>query len=211
MHLGAYDLSSKNEEGAVTRSVSKIDVHPDWNVYKKKFDADIAILTLSENVTFSDFIQPVCIPANDTAIDDAPINVKGFIIGWALEGNQTHAEIPRHAHTKVLNASYCLTTDPHLAQFASQRTFCGENDNISPNLGDSGGGFLVLSGWAWVQFGIISASRTNQTGHIRSNSFSIYTNAKHFRSWIVEKTDGEASEANGMNIFLNCEYIDYDE
>lgn len=208
VHLGAYNLSSINEEGAIKKSVSQIHVHPDWTIFSIKYDADIAILVLSDNVTFSNFIQPVCIPTNDTTIDSATLNVEGFIIGWALEGNQTRVELPRHAVTKALNASYCLTTDPLLASFSSERTFCGGYDKGTPNIGDSGGGFLVLSGSAWVQFGIISAMRTNKAGQVL-NSFPIYTNVRLFKSWIFEMTDGAVGEANGMRINLHCQYLEH--
>lgn len=114
----------------------------------------------------------------------------------------------KNSQTKALNASYCLTTDPFLARFSSERTFCTGYDNGTPNVGDSGGGFLVLSGSAWVQFGIISAMRSNAAGLVL-NSFPINTNVRLFKSWIFEMTDGAVGEANGMKINLHCQYLEF--
>lgn len=64
--LGRYDLESKAEKGSTTREVSSIHVHPEWKIKSDKWDADLALLVLNEIVTFTNFIQPVCVPANKT-------------------------------------------------------------------------------------------------------------------------------------------------
>lgn len=144
MLLGAYNLSAKVEKGVLQREVNEIHVHPDWKVYSDKYDADLAIFVLSKNVTFTNYIRPICMPSDEAIY----INVRGSIVGWGIadNGTKTNLEFPRHATTIAFNASYCLTTDPYLAFLSSTRTFCGTGGDGSPNKGDSGGGFFVLSG-----------------------------------------------------------------
>lgn len=63
--------------------VSKIHVHHDWDLYSENFDADIAILVLSQVITFNFYIQPICLPDDDVTTDD----VEGRIVGWGYAEN----------------------------------------------------------------------------------------------------------------------------
>lgn len=207
--LGAHDLALKLERGNIQREISEIHVHPDWEVYGPKYDADLAVLVLDETVNFTDYIRPICMPNEDTVIEGAT----GTIVGWGLSENSTgpHEDILRYGITKTLNGSYCYTTDPTAAVISSLRTFCGGGEGGWPNRGDSGGGVFVLSGSRWVQYGIISTIRANATNQIDPNSFAIYTNIKMFKQWIadiVEQFGGLGGGLGGANnkINLNCEY-----
>lgn len=204
--LGAYNLSAINETGVLRSKLHEIYVHPDWKANKVNYDADIAILVLIETVKFSNQIRPVCMPTNDVIID----GVNGSIVGWGLTENGTndHLQYPRRAQTNALNSVYCLTTDPELAYLLSTRSFCGSGGDGGPNKGDSGGGFFVLTGSVWVQYGVISALRINASGIVDKNSFAIYTNVELFESWInetVSQTGGVLMTAT-EKINLNCRY-----
>lgn len=121
----------KNETGTLRIKVNEVYVHPDWKDYELNYDADIAILDLSETVTFSNQIRPICVPSDDVITD----GVRGSIVGWGLteNGSDNHLKYPRHAYTNALNASYCLTADPELAYLSSTRSFCGRGKEGGPN------------------------------------------------------------------------------
>lgn len=59
--LGRHNIGVGREEGSVTRILSNMVIHPDWNSAEIKYDADLAILVMMRPVEFSSFIQPVCI------------------------------------------------------------------------------------------------------------------------------------------------------
>lgn len=212
--LGAYNLDVKLERGAQQRSVEKIFVHPDWKVFSDKFDADLAVFVLDELVEFTKFIRPICLP-NDNAVING---VEGFIVGWGLAENtkiDKHEAIPRQAVTNSLNDTFCFTTNHLVASISSSRTFCGggeiNGNSASPNKGDSGGGFFVLSQSVWVQYGIISAAISDSTGRVNANSISVYTNVRLFRSWIEEivRSSGASTQmlANNNEQFeFHCTY-----
>lgn len=61
VYLGRHSLNSTTELDSVTRNVVEIFVHRDWRTGNDKYDADLAILVLEQEVTFSHFIQPVCL------------------------------------------------------------------------------------------------------------------------------------------------------
>lgn len=202
--LGAYNIDLRIERGVQQRDVEEIHVHPDWKVFNEKYDADLAIFVLSEIVEFTKYIRPICMPDDDPPIDamgsivgkcyDECIFLKTFRIkfcqlGWGLSENVTtnrHESVLLHANSIVLNDSYCYTTQQFLALFSSTRLFCGGGEGGSPNKGDSGGGFFILSGSTWIQYGIVSASLSDAKGIVLPYSFSLYTNVRSFKIWIEE-------------------------
>ncbi|KAJ6639752.1 Serine protease gd [Pseudolycoriella hygida] len=198
VRLGAHNITETNELGRVERNVTKIYVHPQWNVYIDEFDADVSILVLNDKVVFTRYIQPICMPGS------VPIDgIRCSVVGWGATRNGTGVEqIPRCTTTNVLNDSYCFKQDPPIIAFSSSNTFCGGEGAGTPNVGDSGGGLFAVSNASWVQYGIISAVRTNDTGHCLENAFAIYTNTFNFKNWIIDT----AGMNNDLNITLNCHY-----
>lgn len=47
-------------------SVEKFIVHPDWNSMAVSYDSDIAIVVLENNLVFSNKVQPVCLPKDNS-------------------------------------------------------------------------------------------------------------------------------------------------
>lgn len=88
-------------------------MHPDWNVFDEKYDADIAILVLNENLTFSSNIRQVCMPMDDINID----GVKGTVVGWGVTESGIAEGIPRQTETVALNDSYCYRADSGIARY----------------------------------------------------------------------------------------------
>lgn len=59
--VGRHNLSMRAERGSTTREISEIILHPDWDAFSTKFDADVAILVMEAAVKFSELVQPVCL------------------------------------------------------------------------------------------------------------------------------------------------------
>lgn len=62
--LGRYNLELSSEPFSYQRRVREIQIHPDWKYEDEKWDADLAILLMTQPISFSQYIQPVCIPTN---------------------------------------------------------------------------------------------------------------------------------------------------
>jgi len=58
--MGANDFSKENY---VSRTAVKVIPHPNFD--DESFLNDIALLKLSEPVTFNEFLSPICLPNND--------------------------------------------------------------------------------------------------------------------------------------------------
>lgn len=113
VRLGAYNLTDRSESDAVNRSVMQILIHPDWNVNEENYDGDIAILVLTENITFSNHIRPVCMPPVDYFLDGLP----GTVVGWGKTENGTAEDIPRKIEVNALNDTYCYETSDGIARY----------------------------------------------------------------------------------------------
>ncbi|XP_006820426.1 coagulation factor X-like [Saccoglossus kowalevskii] len=66
--------------------VDEIIVHPDYN--KTVYDADIALIRLTEHVVFTETIKPVCLPSVEKAKQLLQPNTYGTVIGWGDTGEQ---------------------------------------------------------------------------------------------------------------------------
>ncbi|KAG4071377.1 hypothetical protein HA402_004081 [Bradysia odoriphaga] len=201
VRLGAYNLTDRNEKDAVDRIVAQIYVHPDWKYNDEKYDADITILVLNENLTFSDHIRPVCMPPENFLID----GLLGTVVGWGKTENGTAEGIPKKIEVDALNDTYCYEMDEGIASYASERSFCGVGTG-SPNSGDSGGGFFAVAGSGWVQFGTVSFIRPK--GSINNLNVALYMKLTSLRDWIAERVEesggtiGLATVKTDLNCFF---------
>lgn len=62
VEFGRLNLKISLEKDSAHRDVKKLILHEDYHASERKFDADIAILFLSKLVTFTNLIQPACLP-----------------------------------------------------------------------------------------------------------------------------------------------------
>lgn len=204
--LGAYDLASKIEKGVQRRDVDKINIHPEWRAYSDNYDANLAILHLSEIVLFTNYIRPVCLPAKDRPFDD----IRGSVVGWGRTENSTgpNKEFIKQASVTAL---YGVVEDQikNVANLSSPRTFFGRGANGNAN---AGGSFLRLFGSSWMQYGIDSAMRSNATEHVDENTIVVYTNVFKFKDWIddiVSQSDGAVTKVKTnveTKINLECTF-----
>ncbi|KAG4072242.1 hypothetical protein HA402_005964 [Bradysia odoriphaga] len=201
VRLGAYNLTDRSEVDVVDKSVTRIHLHPDWQFNEEKYDADIAILVLNENISFSNHIRPVCMPPGNYLID----GLVGTVVGWGETENGTAEGIPKKIEINALNDTFCYETDKGIARYASERSFCGEGSG-TPNAGDSGGGFFAVDGSGWVQFGTVSFVRPKATGNIRR--VAIYMKLTSLRDWIagIVEQSGDTIGMATTKADLHCTY-----
>ncbi|KAK5850786.1 hypothetical protein PBY51_001633 [Eleginops maclovinus] len=80
LYLGRETQSGPNVH-EVSSTVSKIIVHPDYN--NKRFNNDIALIELSNPVTFNDYIRPVCLASNSSQFHNS---TSCWATGWGQIG-----------------------------------------------------------------------------------------------------------------------------
>jgi len=182
--LGVHDLSRRHEAGRFPYAVQNISVHPDWNPNTETYDADIAVMVLEMDVTFSKYIQPICLMDSSSTVARL---TEGVVVGYGKDEtpNTLNLNIPKSISMPIHQNEDCFLKNYILARFSSKRTFCGGSGNgTGVCQGDSGSGFIVTDGSAYYLRGIVSASLNNQTYECDVDTYSIFTNVLKFTDWI---------------------------
>lgn len=185
MWLGAYDLDEPYQTGAISVSPNEILIHPDWNPSNTRYDADIAAITLEDEIHFTKFIRPICLSSTEKNAKE------GYVTGWGKSDvkKTNHENIPKQIKISIHSNERCFLESKELIDVASLRTFCGGDRNkTGPCNGDSGGGVFVKMGNVFYLKGIVSASLviSNQCD---VTNYAIYTNVDKFYDWIQNPTE----------------------
>lgn len=202
--LGAYNLSDVNEHGVFSASASQVILHPDWNPYVEKYDADIAAIILEGEVPYTQFIRPVCIASSSLEIDSG--FASGFVTGWGKSEDQTkiHENIPKELSIPIWTNEHCFLESNEFVKVASKRTFCaGSRDGRGVCSGDSGGGLFIQSGDAYFLKGLISASLLDR-GECDVSNFALFTNVNWFTEWIDVPTEEVSSSNANLQAPTSC-------
>jgi hypothetical protein len=116
--LGRYDLRNDAETGFIKSDIAEMFIHPDWNDSRDSlsYDADIAVLLLKQEITFNNFIQPICLPQSNTNV----YNVRGVVAGYGRTESLSLPNKPKHVEILSKDLT-CLFEEPVLARFGSPR------------------------------------------------------------------------------------------
>lgn len=145
MLFGAYDLNDLFQTGSLSGSPTQIFVHPDWNPFSQRYDADIAALVMDDDIPYTKFIRPICLSPAELNVD------VGYVAGWGESQDKTkdHENQPKQIKTPILPNENCFIESNEFAAIGSARTICGGARNASvgvgPCRGDSGKSLNNLS------------------------------------------------------------------
>lgn len=131
--LGAHNLSDTSETGRISITPSEIHIHPDWDSFKLKYDADIALLIFESQISFTKYIQPICLSAED--LD----STEGYVAGWGQSSKTKNQEdTPKQVVVPIVSNEVCFLSSQFLVALSSLRTICaGARDGTGPCRGDS--------------------------------------------------------------------------
>lgn len=128
-------------------------VHPNFN--HSTLANDIALLKFSAEVTFSSYIQPICLSSSDTENDDnirdlvnqiGTVSIRNGLIvticftcicsqvvGWGRWGfgtDENLATVLQQASMPVVSVTTCLASyPPFFSMFLTDKTFCAGTRN----------------------------------------------------------------------------------
>jgi len=185
--LGAHDLSDIYEVGRTSAAVKEIFIHPDWNPNAISYDADIAIVKLEADISFSPYIQPICLITSSAEVVKI---TEGVVVGYGKsETPKFHEKIPKSINSPIIYHRNCSEKFDDLTPLLSHRAFCGGNaDGTGTCAGDSGNGLFVESGGIFYLRGIVSASLLDRNNECNTNKLSIFVDVLQFNFWIITET-----------------------
>jgi len=185
--LGGHSIKGPVGNGTIFVNISKIEIHENWNITSESFDADIAILTLAQNIEFSSRIQPICLVSINSAINTID---KGYVIGYGKSISDNVKHDLKYIHMQIINDNQvCLLSNPYITKLSSLQTFCAGTLNVSGVCnGDSGNGLFVNNFDVHYIRGIVSASLLkDDLLDCDKDKYAVFTNVLMFYDWIIQK------------------------
>ncbi|NWV26852.1 TMPS9 protease, partial [Origma solitaria] len=168
-----------SDSGAVKMDISQIIPHPSYNA--DTADYDVAVLELKRPVTFTKYIQPVCLP---DAGHHFPTSKKCLISGWGYlkEDFLVKPEFLQKATVELLDQNLCSSLYSHVL---TDRMMCAGylEGKVDSCQGDSGGPLVCQepSGRFFLA-GIVSWG----IGCAEARRPGVYTRVTKLRDWILD-------------------------
>ncbi|MEE6511542.1 hypothetical protein FKM82_018149, partial [Ascaphus truei] len=185
VYLGMYKLSKYNRH-RVTVSVRSIIVNPLYT--KVKSIGDIALVKLESPVTYTNYILPVCLPAESVTF---PCGMECWVTGWGKVAYGVSLPRPKTLQKVMLPLIDSVTCEEmyHVGSSVSTSSIIIQEEKICAGYkegqrdscqGDSGGPLVCKVQGAWFQAGIVS------WGARCAISFrpGVYTLVTAYESWI---------------------------
>ncbi|KAK9874456.1 hypothetical protein WA026_002797 [Henosepilachna vigintioctopunctata] len=183
--LNIQDWGGSEDERII--GADDLYVHPDYKF--SKADADIAVIVMKAEVSFTNFIRPICIWKDDDDLSSI-VGRKGTVVGWGRDehGHKVSPE-PKQIEMPIVSQEKCLRSDDSFVHITSERTFCaGDRKGSGPCNGDSGGGFVMLRNGKWHLRGVVSMSLSDvHTKTCDLSNYVVFTDASKYKNWLLEK------------------------
>ncbi|XP_056144800.1 serine protease 1-like [Lampris incognitus] len=176
VYLGRDTQESINVN-EVSRTVSRVIVHPGYD--DSTNNNDVALLQLSSSVDFTDYIQPVCLAAENSVFG---AGTSSWVTGWGTVNSDEPLPSPQRlqeVQVPIVSNSQCDSsygggiTDNMICAGLSE----GGKDSCQ---GDSGGPMVSKQGNNWIQSGIVSFGK----GCAEPNFPGVYARVSRYQSWI---------------------------
>ncbi|XP_077291087.1 chymotrypsin-like elastase family member 2A [Arctopsyche grandis] len=186
--LGKFNFIG-DDNGLQEKRVFEIILHPKFS--RNKVSNDIAVLKLSSEVTLTEFVQPICINANNP--DKSQLaDTFGYVVGWGKTEKAKHSDHLLEARVPIKSDLECLKEDPSFFDiFLNDGNFCvGYENGTGVCNGDSGGGLYLSQNNSegqemWFLRGIVSlgAALHDQT-ICNTKHFTLFTDVAHYIDFI---------------------------
>ncbi|BES99513.1 serine protease [Nesidiocoris tenuis] len=154
--LGELNLDPNVEDNAtpvdilVTRAIK----HPQYS----KFSHDIAIVVLQKPVTFTKYIQPICLPFGKELRSNNFVSKNPFVAGWgAVEFRGSSSKQLMQIQIPVVDNGGCADAYRTVGGDITQRQLCaGGRTAKDACQGDSGGPLMLPRDGYYYLIGIVS-------------------------------------------------------
>uniref|UniRef100_A0A0P4YX08 limulus clotting factor C n=1 Tax=Daphnia magna TaxID=35525 RepID=A0A0P4YX08_9CRUS len=181
--LGAHDLEDEDEVYQERYTSREYFIHPDWD--SETLQADIALVRLPATISFSKYIQPVCLDSpSDPAV--SYVNDTVILTGWGLTSDESDrvSSVLHKTMVRVITNEKCF--EEYDSVITDEMICTSGEDHQGSCYGDSGGpmNFRQADG-TWKQIGIVSFGSNQGCESGYANGF---TRVSSFVSWIQNIT-----------------------
>lgn len=178
----------------------KIEVQQSWihpHYDSDNYNGDIALLYLSSNVVFNEYVLPICLPNPNLATLLTVEGTRGMVSGWG----STHHRGPgtRFLMKVKLPIVSMETCRQSTAKLITDNMFCAGYAAKAQDAckGDSGGPFAVSYHNTWYLLGIVSWGE----GCAEERKYGAYTRVANYVPWIKEVIENLADAGRFLPSF----------
>uniref|UniRef100_A0A2M4ATC9 Putative serine protease n=1 Tax=Anopheles triannulatus TaxID=58253 RepID=A0A2M4ATC9_9DIPT len=184
---GMFNIDNFFDNDNQDRDVSKIHTHEDY-VHEDLLvtDSDIAVLVLSQAITYNDVVRPICLWSGSDNLEQV-VGSKGYVCGWGIT-ESGDAKYPSYVTATIKDRRECSRQLGRLFS-ANSRTFCGDGEGAVPCNGDSGSGLAIKRGRQHFLRGVVSVGQYDQVTLLcDTQKYVVYTDVAPFRYWLLRIT-----------------------
>ncbi|XP_050691245.1 phenoloxidase-activating factor 1-like isoform X3 [Eriocheir sinensis] len=193
VRLGEWDMSTEIDcetrlkgnkfcasEPAQDFQYEEIIEHPEFGKRGAVSD-DIALIRLTRPITFSQWIQPVCLPDRDMDVPAALGDRWATITGWGFTEKRRLSDRLLQVSLPLVDFIPCNKT--YQGNLVGKQLCFGGTEGQDSCGGDSGGP-LVFNAPPYTQIGIVSFGLLSGCG--QKDVPGVYTSVSSYRDWIDE-------------------------
>lgn len=176
--FGLHSQIHENSEHVQTRRVDRVIFHREYDRITKQ--ADIAMIHLQQPISFTDWVQPVCLAAEGQSF---AAGRKCFIAGWGRQSeNGATPDVLQEAQVPLVDQDQCQQQLPEYSITSSMLCAGYPEGGVDSCQGDSGGPLVTLDDGRWTLIGVTSFGR----GCGRPQTPGVYARVSAFSSWIAQ-------------------------
>lgn len=196
VRLGEWNTSTETDcvEGDCSGPVQDIPVqqiiaHENYDPNDKDQQNDIALLRLSRNAQFNDFVSPICLPTSNELRQNEFESDYMEVAGWGKTETRSESDVKLKVRVPIVNREECANVYSNVDRRVTNKQICaGGLAGRDSCRGDSGGALMGQSPKAnnWYVFGVVSygPSPCGTEGWP-----GVYTRVGSFMDWILSKLE----------------------
>ncbi|XP_068565414.1 enteropeptidase [Cebidichthys violaceus] len=186
--FGLHSQSDSNSLEVQTRRVDRIVFNRKYNRRTKQ--ADIAMMHLDHPISFTQLIQPLCLPAEG---QDFTAGTRCLIAGWGRYAEQgSLPDVLQEAEVPLLVQDQCQLQLPEYNITSSMLCAGYLEGGVDSCQGDSGGPLMCLDNGYWTLIGVTSFG----IGCGRPERPGVYARVSAFSSWIAQTRRSSSSSSS---------------
>lgn len=179
---GMYNIDNFFDENAKIADIDAVIPHDDYVQEDDLNDADVAVLRLKREITYTDYIIPICLWQGENDLSKI-VDQEGLVAGWGITESGT-TSIPTYIKTTIVDRRQCSVNLQRMYP-SNARIFCGDGHGSAPCNGDSGSGLVLRRGNQYYLRGVVSKGQVDQnTLKCDVTKYAIYTDIAPFRFWL---------------------------
>ncbi|XP_050675358.1 CLIP domain-containing serine protease HP8-like [Leptidea sinapis] len=168
-------------------SIEKVIVHKGYATVESNQANDIALLRLKNEVHFTDFVRPICLPTTHDQLLETYENKELEVVGWGkTEKSSSNSDVKLKVQLPVVSESRCKSLYNQASRQVTSKQLCAGGSNGKDSCrGDSGGPLMGKnSDQHWVAVGVVSYGPTPCA---TEGWPGVYTKVNAYIPWILEQ------------------------